>query len=73
MSDLMSQRAAVLLTLEDEKASPKPSCAVVQACETALRVLDRALRRKPHYKCVQGHDLCHTMLPCKECPYCELQ
>lgn len=22
-------------------------------------------------KCTQGHDLCATMLPTKDCPYCE--
>lgn len=25
------------------------------------------------YKCVGGHDLCATTLPCRECPYCERQ
>lgn len=23
------------------------------------------------YRCVQGHDLCNQMYPCKQCPYCE--
>lgn len=23
------------------------------------------------YRCVQGHDKCAEMYPCKECPYCE--
>jgi len=25
------------------------------------------------YKCINGHDKCKEMLPCKECPYCELK
>lgn len=25
------------------------------------------------YKCTGGHDLCNTMYPKKECPYCELK
>jgi hypothetical protein len=31
------------------------------------------LRDDAEYKCVSGHDLCQTMSPCKECPYCEMR
>lgn len=31
------------------------------------------IRDHADYKCVKGHDLCHTMMPCKECPYCEIK